>query len=94
MTSLDVNEYDMTYVEAGAGEAVVFVHGSLQDQRYWAPQMGPFGQRFRAIAPSLRHYWPERWDGQGGGFTIDQHVKDVAGFITARGAGQIRLVGH
>ena len=96
--SPDGHGYAMAYAEAGAGAPVVMLHGTLGDQRYWAPQMAPLGERFRAIAPSLRHYWPERWAGPTAaapsGFTIAQHVADVAAFITALGAGPVRLVGH
>ena len=70
------------------------MHGSLNDHRFWAPQMDAFGSKFRAVAVSLRHYWPERWDGRGGGFTVSQHVEDVASFIAALGAGPVHLVGH
>jgi pimeloyl-ACP methyl ester carboxylesterase len=94
MPSLTVNGYALNYAEQGAGEPVVLVHGSLQDQRYWAPQMEPLGARYRVIALSLRHYWPEKWDGVGDDFTIAQHVEDVAAFIRALGAGPVRLVGH
>lgn len=33
MPSLNVNRYDMSSVERGAGEPLVFVHGSLNDHR-------------------------------------------------------------
>ncbi len=88
------NDIEMAYAERGAGAPVVFVHGTLQDQRYWEPQMASFGERYRAIALSLRHYWPAAWDGEGDDFTIDRHVADVAAFARALGAGPIRLVGH
>jgi pimeloyl-ACP methyl ester carboxylesterase len=94
MPSLTVNGYDMAYAEEGSGEPLVLIHGSLNDYRYWAPQMEPLGARFRVIAPSLRHYWPEKWDGSGGRFKIDQHVEDMAAFIAALDAGPVRLIGH
>ncbi len=94
MPSLSVNGYDLAFAEAGAGDPVVFVHGTLNDQRYWEPQMAPFGANYRAIALSLRHYWPEHWDGVGDDFTIAQHVEDVAVFLAALGVGPVRLVGH
>jgi esterase len=94
MPSLTVNGYALNYAEHGSGEPVVLVHGTLQDQRYWAPQMEPLGARYRVIALSLRHYWPEKWDGIGNDFTIAQHTADVAAFIRALGAGPARLVGH
>lgn len=98
MPSLRVNGYDMAYAEAGAGELLLLLHGSLSDHRYWAPQMAVFAARWRVVAPSLRHHWPEQWAGpteaEPGGFTIRQHVEDVAAFIAALGAGPVRLVGH
>ncbi|MBL6455129.1 alpha/beta hydrolase [Belnapia sp. T6] len=94
MPRLTVNGYEMDYAEAGSGEPLVLIHGSLNDQRYWAPQMEPLGARFRVLAPSLRHYWPERWDGVGDTFKIDQHVEDMAGFIAALGAGPVDVIGH
>jgi esterase len=94
MRSLHVNGYDMAYVEHGTGTPLVLVHGSLLDQRYWAPQMETLGQHHRVVAPSLRHYWPARWDGVGDDFTIAQHVEDVAAFIAGLDAGPVHLVGH
>ena len=94
MPSITVNDYPIDYAETGAGEPLILIHGSLQDQRYWAPQMAAFGARYHVIAPSLRHYWPARWDGQGGGFTIAQHVADVVALIRAFGRGPVRLLGH
>ena len=91
---LHVNGYDMAYTEHGSGEPVVLVHGSLGDSRYWMPQMDALGRFYRVIAVSLRHYWPERWDGKGGRFTIRQHVEDVVAFVSALDAGQVRLIGH
>ncbi len=94
MRVLHVNGHDMAYAEHGTGTPLLLIHGSLLDQRYWAPQMEALGRHHRVIALSLRHYWPERWDGAGEGFTIQQHVEDVAAFIEALGAGPVHLVGH
>src|SRR4051812_28859310 len=94
MHVLRVSGYDVAYVEHGAGTQLLLIHGSLLDQRYWAPQMEALGQRYRVIAPSLRHYWPARWDGGGDDFTMQQHVEDVAAFAGALGAGPVNLVGH
>src|SRR5215210_5999302 len=94
MPTLHVNGYGMAYAERGIGTPLVLVHGSLCDQRYWAPQMGPLGKEYRIFAPSLRHCWPARWDGAGDDFTIQQHVEDVAAFIDALGAGPVHLLGH
>lgn len=87
-----VNGYPMAYVERGAGETVVFVHGSLSDYRYWMPQLSPLLAGFRLVAVSLRHYYPEPWDGKGADFSINVHAEDVAAFIEHLGVGPVHLV--
>jgi pimeloyl-ACP methyl ester carboxylesterase len=94
MPSMMVDGFALDYAEAGAGEPVVLVHGTLGDQRYWAPQMAPLGAAYRVLALSMRHTWPGSWPEAGGDFTIDRHVADVAGFIAGLGAGPVRLIGH
>ena len=84
----------MAFVERGTGVPLVLVHGTLGDCRSWALQMEPFSAHYRTIAVSLRHCWPERWDGEGDGFTVQQHTKDVAAFIAALNAGPVHLMGH
>lgn len=91
---LRLNDYDLAWLEAGAGRPLLLIHGSLCDYRYWAPQMQPLAARRRVIAVSLRHYWPEAWDGQGQGFSIGQHAADLAALIRALDAGPVDCVGH
>lgn len=84
----------MRYVEAGSGPLLLLVHGSLCDYRFWRPQMEPLAARRRVVAVSLRHYWPETWDGKDRDFSPQQHADDLAAFITALDAGPADLVGH
>ncbi|PZW37844.1 alpha/beta hydrolase family protein [Humitalea rosea] len=98
MPSLDVEGYpmayaEMAYAEAGQGAPLLLVHGTLGDQRSFAPQMEPLGAAWHVIALSMRHCWPGGWQ-EGGDFTIDRHVADLAGFIRGLGAGKVRLLGH
>lgn len=89
---LDVDGHPIAYAEAGAGEPLLLIHGTLGDQRGFADQMEPFGAHFRVMSLSLRHCWPGRWEA-GGDFTIARHVADVVGFIAALGR-PARLLGH
>jgi pimeloyl-ACP methyl ester carboxylesterase len=82
------------YVECGEGEPLVFVHGSLCDYRYWSAQLAPLGQHFRAIAPSLSHYWPAVDAFVQGEFGWRAHVEEMAEFIVAMDIAPVHLVGH
>jgi pimeloyl-ACP methyl ester carboxylesterase len=46
------------------------------------------------IAVSLRHFFPEHWDGIGDTYSIAQHVDDVIGFIERLDVGPVDLMGH
>jgi pimeloyl-ACP methyl ester carboxylesterase len=46
------------------------------------------------VTLSLRHFFPEHWDGVGSDYTMEQHVADVIGFIEALGEGSVDLMGH
>jgi esterase len=94
MPTLRVNGYDMAFVERGAGAPLLLVHGTLCDYRYWAGQMAPFGAGRRTIAVSLRHCWPEQWNGEGDDFTVQQHTADIASFIPGLEGGPVDLLGH
>ncbi len=94
MKRLRANDYDMSYLDLGAGPPLVCIHGSVGDFRSWAPVLGPLTRRHRVIAPSLRHFFPEHWDGRGGDFTIAQHVADMIAFIEGLELGKVDLMGH
>jgi len=94
MKHLRVDDYDMAYIDIGAGPPLVCIHGSLNDYRIWSPVLGPLTRKRRVIAPSLRRYFPEHWDGQGPGFTIARHVADTIQFIAGLGLGPVDLMGH
>ena len=94
MQSLHVNGIDMAYLEVGHGPPLVCVHGSLGDFRTWSPVLGPLSKKHRIIAVSLRHFFPEHWDGVGDTYSIAQHVADVIGFIEKLDTGPVDLMGH
>ncbi|AHV94482.1 alpha/beta fold hydrolase [Bordetella holmesii] len=94
LKTVDLDGYPLTYAEAGQGDPLVLVHGSLCDCRYWKPQLTSLARHFHVFSLSLRHYWPEDWDGSGEGFSITQHTADVLAFIDALAGGSAHLVGH
>jgi pimeloyl-ACP methyl ester carboxylesterase len=84
----------MPYVICGAGEPVVFVHGSLCDYRYWNNQTSVLSQNFLCVSVSLSHYWPGNDAGARSEFGWQSHVAELAEFIDAMGIGPVHLVGH
>src|SRR5438874_8323063 len=94
MQTLRVNGYDMAYLDIGQGPPLVCVHGSLCDFRIWSAVLGPLTRKHRLIAVSLRHFFPEHWDGVGDTYSIAQHVDDVIAFIEKLDTGPVGLMGH
>lgn len=92
--TIHVNGYDMTYVECGWGEPLLLVHGSLSDYRIWSLQMESFSRHYRTIAVSLRHFYPERWDGEGDDFSLGQHAADLHAFVKALEIDPVHLMAH
>ena len=98
MQSLRVNGYDMAYLELGQGNPqappLVCVHGTLGDFRTWSAVLGPLSKARHVISLSLRHFFPEHWNGVGDDYLMAQHVADVIGFIEKLAAGPLDLMGH
>jgi pimeloyl-ACP methyl ester carboxylesterase len=94
MQTLHVNGTDMAYLELGQGRPLVCVHGSLCDFRIWSAVLGPLTRHHRVIAVSLRHFFPERWDGVSDTYSIAQHVADVIAFIEKLDSEPVDLMGH
>ena len=92
--SVRVNGADLAYVEQGAGDPVVFVHGSLNDYRRWGEQLAPFAARHRAVAYSRRYHWPNARPDPGVAYEGAAHAADLAALVEALGAGPAHLVGH
>lgn len=94
LKTMRVNGYEMAYLERGNGIPVILVHGGVSDYRHWLLQVKPFSVNYRTISVSLRHSYPERWNGDGDDFSVGQHVNDMVSFIKELNAGPVHLVGH
>src|ERR671918_26899 len=89
-----VNGTDLAYIEQGAGQPVVLVHGGIGDYREWDLQMPAFAASFRIIALSCRGAWPNRKLEPDEQITLDTFVEDLASFIKALDLAPVHLVGH
>jgi non-heme chloroperoxidase len=81
------------YVEQGKGTRVIFVHGSLSDEGYWADQISRFGQHYRAIAYSRRYDYPNTNPARAG-YSAVFDAEDLAALIRTLHLGKVVVVGH
>jgi pimeloyl-ACP methyl ester carboxylesterase len=81
------------YVEAGSGQPLVLVHGSLGDLTYWSGQVGPFSERFRTIAVSRRYNRPNT-NAAIRGYSAVIDAQDLAQLIQTLELGPCHIVGH
>lgn len=90
---VEINGVKMPYVEAGAGEPIVFVHGALGDPRVWTPIQGTIADERHFIAPTLRYFGTGDWPDNGEQFSEATHAEDLAAFIKVLDVGPVHLVG-
>jgi len=90
----DANGIPLYYEEAGSGEPVVLVHGTLCDHTVWQPQVDAFSAKFRTVAYSRRYAYPNKRQGDVMDSTVQNNTEDLAAFIDGLGLGKVHLVGH
>ena len=89
-----VNGANLAYVERGAGQPVVFVHGGITDYTFWEPILEPIAERFRAIDYSRRWAWPNEPILEGVPDSVDVHARDLIALIEKLGLAPVNLVGN
>lgn len=94
MAQLNVNGTALEYTEIGAGEPVVFVHGSASDYRTWQLQQEAFSERFRVISYSRRYHWPNEPIQAGADYSMAEHIADLRAVLHALNAAPAHVVGH
>ncbi len=86
---------ELSYIDVGEGEPVVFVHGALGDYRTWDQQIEPFAERYRVISYSRRYHYPNEWpEDAEGSSSVALHAEDLAELIKELGVGPVHLIGH
>jgi non-heme chloroperoxidase len=92
---VSANGTELSYVEVGQGEPVIFVHGGLQDYRMWLAHLPKFAERYRAIAYSRRNHFPNEASPEGmPDGAADAHGEDLAAIVRALGLSKVRVVAH
>jgi non-heme chloroperoxidase len=94
--SIEINERQLHYVDQGEGkhQAVIFIHGGLDDYRCWQHQVDSFSSKYRAISYSRRFAYPNKWIGNvAQDNTIEDNARDLAELIKKLQLAPAHLVG-
>ncbi len=85
--------YRLRYLEAGAGESLVLVHGLGSSATLeWGRLLAPLGRRFHVYAPDLPGFG-ESERPAAADYSIPMQVEAVRAFMQAKGIGRARLAG-
>lgn len=76
MSLIRINDIQMAYTEAGAGRAVVLIHGYPFNRSMWNEQVAALSDSYRVIVPDLRGFGET--DASQGPVTMNQMAQDVA----------------
>ncbi|HZE72533.1 MAG TPA: alpha/beta hydrolase [Pyrinomonadaceae bacterium] len=88
-----VNGVELNYLDRGQGIPVVFVHGGLDDYRYWRSQMKQFSERYRVIAYSRRYNFPNNNSLSRSDHSAIVEAGDLAALIESLKLGRVHIVG-
>lgn len=78
------------YLDMGAGEPVLFIHGNMSSSVHWLPIIEKLKETRRCIALDLRGFGDSSYNGRFDG--IGELADDVAQFIKALDLGKVPIV--
>ena len=86
-----MSDIRLNYVERGAGDALILLHGNGESLDYFAGQIGFFARFYRVIALDTRgHGASPRGSAP---FTIRQFAEDLRAFMDERGIDSAHILG-
>lgn len=89
------NAIRIQYIESGSGYPVICIHGNGLNRDLWRHLMPELSQRYRAIAYDLRGMGKSETPGKPGlTFTVEDHAKDLEGFMDALNIEQVAIIAH
>jgi non-heme chloroperoxidase len=92
-TKIVVNGVELHYISAGAGEAVIFLHGGQGDYRSWDPQMAALSRYYHVISYSRRYNYPNQNPQTATNHSVLVEAADLAALIKALRLKRANLVG-
>ena len=93
MPFIDSQGVRLYYEEAGAGDAIIWVHEFAADYRTWEGQVRRFSRDYRCVTYNARGYPPSDVPGDGNAYTYEHQRDDILRIMNALGIGKAHLVG-
>jgi pimeloyl-ACP methyl ester carboxylesterase len=85
---------ELAVEDRGAGNAVVFVHGTATDRSVWRETVEALGEGVRSIVYDRRAYGASGAPEPYGGTTVGEQADDLASLVESLGAQPAVLCGH
>jgi pimeloyl-ACP methyl ester carboxylesterase len=93
MQTLSVGGTNLHYIAKGTGDPIVFVHGGLEDLRWWEPHVDHFATHHHAIAYSRRYNYPNKAGSFNPLHSAITEAEDLAALLTGLQLPPAHLVG-
>ena len=93
MPHASVGGVRLAYEEFGQGLPLIFVHEFAGDAQSWAPQLGFFARRYRAIAFNARGYPPSDVPDDVAAYSQAQAAADITGVLDHLGIARAHVCG-
>lgn len=87
-----INGFRCSFADAGAGQAILFVHGFPLNRAIWEPQIEALAKNYRVIAPDLRGHGES--SAPVGVYSMEVFAEDLQALIDDLKCGPVVLVGH
>ena len=91
MPTVDLDGISLHYLDEGAGEPVVLVHGFPLSAEMWKPQRAALSASHRVLTPDLRGHG--RSDPPHGAASIGMYADDIVAILDELGVGQATVAG-
>jgi pimeloyl-ACP methyl ester carboxylesterase len=88
--NLQLKSGTVSFIDQGAGAAVLLLHAFPLNSSMWAAQIGPLSNRFRVIAPDVRGFGESR---PASPWTVEEMADDLDEFLGKLGVTDCAVVG-
>ncbi len=87
-----IDDHAVEYLDVGAGEPIVFVHGAVSDYRTWGFYLLPISENHRFISYSRRYFGTQPWPDNGERYSQTNFAQELINLIESLELGAVHLV--